>query len=225
MAFQTTLTHYYARRAKEYEEIYQRQERQEDLRQLRERVKGTFAGKDVLEIACGTGYWTETLADCAASVTATDVSEQMLAIARAKQMDPHRVSLSHADAYALPGFKRHFNAGLAGFFWSHVPKGHLTVFLNDFHRSFLPHATIMFIDNLFVEGSSTPISRRDGEGNTWQMRRLQDGSTHEVPKNFPTGQEIQSALTGLAKDVKIEFLKYYWVLTYKACHPDEDAPR
>ena len=77
----------------------------------------------------------------------------------------------------------------------------------------------MFIDNLYVEGSSTPISRRDAEGNTWQVRRLQDGSTHEVPKNFPTEQEIRGTLAGLATDLKIDFLKYYWVLTYTAGHP------
>jgi SAM-dependent methyltransferase len=218
MPFQTTLTHYYARRAKEYEQIYERAERLEDLEKLRDRIHGTFGGKHVLEVACGTGYWTEVLAGCACSVTATDVSEQMLAIARAKQLDPHLVRIAQADAYALPGFRRHFNAGLAGFWWSHVPKGRLAGFLHDFHRSFVTHSTIMFIDNIFVEGSSTPISRRDGDGNTWQVRRLQDGSTHEVPKNFPTEQEIRGALTDLATDVKIEFLTYYWILTYKSCH-------
>lgn len=218
MPFQTTLTHYYTRRAREYEQIYQRAERQEDLQKLRDRILGTFGGKHVLEIACGTGFWTEVLAGCAASVTATDISEQMLGIARAKQLDPHLVTIAQADAYALPGFRRHFNAGLAGFWWSHVPKGRLAGFLQDFHRSFAAHSTIMFIDNIFVEGSSTPISRRDGEGNTWQIRRLHDGSTHEVPKNFPTEQEIRAALTDLATDVKIEFLTYYWILTYQSCH-------
>jgi ubiquinone/menaquinone biosynthesis C-methylase UbiE len=218
MPFQTTLTHYYARRAREYEQIYQRAERQEDLQKLRERITGNFEGKHVLEIACGTGFWTEVLAECACSVTATDVSEQMLSIARVKPFDSHKVTLAQADAYALPGFRRHFNAGLAGFWWSHVPKGRLPGFLHDFHRSFVPGSTFMFIDNIFVEGISTPISRRDDDGNTWQVRKLQDGSTHEVPKNFPTEQQIRGTLEGLATEVKIEFLTYYWILTYTAGH-------
>ncbi len=218
MPFQTTLTHYYARRAQEYEQIYQRSERQEDLQKLRERILRTFAGKHILEIACGTGFWTEVLAGCACSVTAIDINEQMLSIARAKDFDTRVVTLAQADAYALPAFRRHFNAGLAGFWWSHVPKGRLTGFLHDFHRSFVADSTIMFVDNVYVEGSSTPISRRDGDGNTWQIRRLQDGSTHEVPKNFPTEQEIRATLEDLATDIKIDFLKYYWVLTYSAGH-------
>jgi demethylmenaquinone methyltransferase/2-methoxy-6-polyprenyl-1,4-benzoquinol methylase len=216
MPLQSALTNYYARRAKEYEEIYQRPERQEDLQTLRQRMTKTLAGKDVLEIACGTGYWTEVLSHFASSITATDINDQMLAIARAKELEPRVVTLAQADAYALPGFRRHFNAGLAGFWWSHVPKSRLPGFLHDFHRNFLPGSTIMFFDNVFVEGSSAPISRRDSEGNTWQQRRLRDGTTHEVPKNFPTREEILEALCGIATEISLDFLKYYWVLTYTA---------
>lgn len=72
----------------------------------------------------------------------------------------------------------------------------------------------MFIDNAFVEGSSTPILRTDEHGNTYQLRRLEDGRTHEVLKNFPTESELVSAVDGLALDVRVEFLNYYWILSY-----------
>ena len=72
----------------------------------------------------------------------------------------------------------------------------------------------MFIDNAYVEGSSTPISRADEQGNTYQLRRLDDGSTHEVLKNFPTESELVLAVDGLAAKVRVEFLRYYWVLSY-----------
>lgn len=52
------LTAYYAKRAAQYERIYARPERQAELAALRMRVAGLCAGKKVLEIACGTGYWT-----------------------------------------------------------------------------------------------------------------------------------------------------------------------
>ncbi len=55
----TEMTDYYAKRASEYERIYQKPERQEDLRQLQATVAGSFVGLDLLEIACGTGYWTQ----------------------------------------------------------------------------------------------------------------------------------------------------------------------
>jgi len=42
------------------------------------------------------------------------------------------------------------------------------------------------MDNRYVDGSSTPISERDADGNTYQRRRLADGSDNRVLKNFPT---------------------------------------
>lgn len=78
---------YYARRAQEYERIYAKPERQEDLRTLRSIVEETFRGKHVLEIACGTGYWTEILARSARTVTAVDINEVVLDIARTKSLN------------------------------------------------------------------------------------------------------------------------------------------
>jgi len=72
----------------------------------------------------------------------------------------------------------------------------------------------VFIDNAYVEGSSTPISRTDEHGDTYQIRRLDDGSTHEVLKNFPTESELRAAVDGLATEVRVEFLRYYWILSY-----------
>ena len=202
---------YYARRAQEYERIYIKPERQEDLRILRTIVEKAFRGKHVLEIACGTGYWTEVLARSAASVTAVDINEEVLDIARKKLL---KATFRRADVYALPEFDGKFDAGLAAFWWSHIPKARLRSFLTDFHRAFTPGATIMFIDNIYVEGSSTPISRTDADGNTYQIRKLDDGSTHEVLKNFPTDEELRDVLDGIVNQITVERLTYYWSLNY-----------
>jgi demethylmenaquinone methyltransferase/2-methoxy-6-polyprenyl-1,4-benzoquinol methylase len=201
---------YYARRAREYERIYAKPERQEDLGTLRALVERTFAGKHVLEVACGTGYWTEVLARSVASVTAVDVNEEVLAVARAKGLGTVRFEC--ADAYALPEFPRLFDAGLLAFWWSHIPKARLPSFRTGLHRVFTTDATIVFIDNVYVEGSSTPIARTDADGNTYQIRKLDDGSAHEVLKNFPTEKELRDTFNA---DVKVEWLTYYWIVSYK----------
>jgi ubiquinone/menaquinone biosynthesis C-methylase UbiE len=208
------MTGYYAQRAEEYERIYQKPERQDDLRWLREFVGRTFAGSQVCEIACGTGYWTEILARSAASVMATDINEEVLAIARAKPLDTRKTTFRREDAYDLPIFRQKFTGGLAVFWWAHIPKARLRKFLRSFHRVFSPDARVVFIDNCYVEGSSTPISRTDERGETFQIRKLDDGSTHEVLKNFPTESELRAAVDGLASEVRIEFLRYYWILQY-----------
>lgn len=207
------MVRYYAGRACEYERIYQKPERPPSLRWLRNFVQGFFAGADVFEVACGTGYWTEVVARRAASVLATDINDEVLAIARAKPLDVRRVAFLKADAYASAVAER-FNAGLSAFWWSHVPKSRMRTFLRDFHRVLAPGAKVMFLDNTYVEGISTPIYRSDAQGNTYQLRRLGDGSTHEVLKNFPTQSELRAAVKGLALDVRVEFLPHYWMLTY-----------
>ena len=174
-------------------------------------MEKTFRGKHVLEVACGTGYWTEVLARSAASTLAIDINDEVLELARAKSLNAR---FERADVYALPKFPQRFNAGLAAFWWSHVPKAQLRDFLTQLHRPFEPGATIVFFDNVYVEGSSTLITRSDRDGNTYQTRTLDDGTTHEVLKNFPTESELRRAIDGLGSDIRITFLQYYWILTY-----------
>jgi demethylmenaquinone methyltransferase/2-methoxy-6-polyprenyl-1,4-benzoquinol methylase len=214
MSAETSMVSYYAERAAEYERIYHKPERQDDLRQLRRFVERTFANAHVIEVACGTGYWTEILARSAASVVATDINEEVLAVARSKAIDPRKVVFRREDAYALPLFPQRFSSGLAVFWWSHIPKAKVHDFLRGFHRVLSPGGKVVFIDNAYVEGSSTPISRTDDRGDTYQIRRLDDGSTHEVLKNFPTEPDLRAAVEGLASDVRAEFLRYYWILSY-----------
>ena len=73
----------------------------------------------------------------------------------------------------------------------------------------------MLIDNLYVEENSLPISRHDAGGNTYQLRKLADGSEHDVLKNFPTKAELVEQLTPYTHGVEIELLTYYWLAKYR----------
>ena len=155
------LAAYYAGRAAEYELVYSKPERQGDLAHLRERVCGLLAGCRVLEIACGTGWWTEVIASEAAEVTAIDLSDEMLAIARGKLYPQGRVTFMRGDCHALPQFGRRHDALLGAFWWSHVPRARLDAFLAGAEQAIAPGGLLLFIDNRYVEGSSTPVARRD----------------------------------------------------------------
>ena len=72
-----------------------------------------------------------------------------------------------------------------------------------------------FLDNRYVAGSNTPISRRDAEGNGYQQRRLADGTSHEVLKNFPTAREMEKRLGRHGGEVRFTNYQYYWVATYR----------
>jgi SAM-dependent methyltransferase len=203
------LADYYQRRAREYEAVYAKPERQADLLALHHWLAACTSGRRVLEVACGTGYWTRTAADTAATIVATDYNDAPLAIARSKNYRCP-VRFEQADAYRLGEFGGRFDCAMAHFWWSHVPIGALSGFLKGVAGQLEPGAVLLFADNRFVEGSSTPIGRTDHEGNTYQRRRLEDGSEHEVLKNFPTVSEIRQRLSEVTGNIEVVELEYYW---------------
>ena len=206
---------YYARRAESYERIFAKPERQAELRTLEAWLPGCFAGRHVLEIACGTGWWTPHGARDAASWLATDLNPETLAVARRKAV-PAQVRFAIADAYTLDGVPdQAFDAAFAGFWWSHVPLARLPSWLALLHARLRPGAWVVMLDNRYVEGSSTPIARRDAQGNSYQQRRLDDGSAHEVLKNFPTRDAALALLDGAAQQVEWVEHPHYWTLRYQ----------
>jgi hypothetical protein len=88
-------------------------------------------------------------------------------------------------------------------------------FLSSLDRRLLAGARVVLLDNLYVEGSSTPIERRDAEGNTYQRRRLNDGSEHVVLKNFPAEAELRADVAAFGRNVAYTALRYYWLLSYE----------
>ena len=183
---------YYTARAGEYDRIYQKPERQADLHAIEKWLPPRFVGANVLEVACGTGYWTQFIAPVAAGILAIDAAPETLRIARERLADS-RVRLQVDDAYALPQPTPRFDAAFAGFWFSHVPKGRRTAFLRGLNASLKPGARVVLLDNRHVEGSSSPIVDTDEQGNTYQMRRLDDGSVTRVLKNFPSPGELLAA--------------------------------
>jgi len=206
---------YYAKRAREYERIYDKAERQDELAWLRERLPKLFAGRRVLEVACGTGYWTRCIARTAAHVSACDINEAVLEIAREKKLPRSRVRFVKADAFAPGGACEGCDAAFAGFWWSHVRKSGIAQWLAAMAKALPRGSLLAMLDNRYVEGSSTPVSRRDAEGNTYQVRALLSGETHEVLKNFPTAAELAQAVRLFAAEAHLEETRHYWLLVFR----------
>ncbi|ETF02136.1 methyltransferase [Advenella kashmirensis W13003] len=203
---------YYAARANEYDNIYLKPERQDDLQDIRAWLTAELTGRKVLEIACGTGYWTQFYAPSAQRVVAVDAADETLVIA-AERVSPN-VQLLQGDAFDLPAFDMSFDAAFAGFWWSHISRKDIVRFLTGLHGSLEPGAEIIFLDNRFVPGSSTPIAEQDAAGNTYQRRALQDGSTHRVLKNFPTREQLLADISPHAKLSQYCEWEYFWALKY-----------
>jgi SAM-dependent methyltransferase len=208
---------YYAERAQEYEHIYEKPERRGQLGELKRLVHDTLAGRSVIEPACGTGYWTAVAAETAARVIAFDVNESVLAVARAKGLDAPRVEFLLGDAYEPPPFAERFDAALVAFWWSHIPRRRVSDLLERLHALREPGSVVLCLDNTFVPRQSTPITRVDEEGNTFQTRRLENGNEFEVLKNYPTEDELRVAASQVSDNVEVKWLRHYWALKYRLC--------
>src|SRR3954471_780025 len=100
---------YYAARAPYYDTVYAKPERQADIASLRNHFATTFAGRSVIEVACGTGYWTPTIAGAATTVVAIDAPTEPMGFARL-QPGNESVRFEQADAYALSEALGNFDA-------------------------------------------------------------------------------------------------------------------
>ena len=208
------MQHYYVQRAAYYERVYAKPERQTDLRAMEAWLPGVFAGREVLEIACGTGWWTPHGARDAKSWLATDLNPETMAVVQSKTL-PACVRFETVDAYAMTELgTQTFDAAFAGCWWSHVPRQRLPQWLDTLHARLRPGARVVMLDNSYVQTSSTPLTRSDAHGNTYQNRTLDDGSVHEVLKNFPTAEQAIAMLGPRAREPQWLAHEHYWILSY-----------
>jgi len=140
---------YYRQRASQYDRFYEVPERYHDLVGLKAWLVERVRGRTVLEVAAGTGYWTEVAATAAEAITATDYNHEPLSIAVDRRLGPH-VTLLTADAYAMPKFACRFEVGMAHLWWSHVERQRRQEFLSHFASRLQPQATLLMIDQTYV---------------------------------------------------------------------------
>jgi SAM-dependent methyltransferase len=187
--------------------------RQEDLHSIRAWLPDILTGRRVLDVASGTGYWTDVFAHGAASILATDVNDETLAVAQSRREWPPHVQFAVADAFDLDRVSGDFNAAFVGFFWSHIPLAKLDSFLSGLFGRLDDDAVVVFMDNLYVDGSNHPIVRTDDQGNTFQRRTLSGGGQWEVLKNFPSMDSLRSILERFSPHVDLRTWDYYWAAT------------
>ncbi|MGB3341229.1 MAG: class I SAM-dependent methyltransferase [bacterium] len=207
---------YYSDRADEYDSTagYHDKKAEKTRRAMKQRYQTILKNKDVLEIACGTGYWTKVIAETATSVLAVDVSQRMISIAKEKHKFLKNVTFQASDAYLLENISGNFSAAFAHWWWSHIPKSRIRDFLHNLHKKLLTGSSVLFIDHLptYFDNKIKVIKNEDGD--RIEQRILSGGKTYLVIKNFLAIEEIHDYLKGLAE--KIEFQKYdaYWELCY-----------
>jgi len=173
-------------------------------------------GREVLEIACGTGNWTEVLAGRAESVLAIDSSSTALEIAGRKLTQFNNVTLQNADAYLLDDISGPFDIAFSSDWWSHMPVSSINRFLENLHSRLRKGSRVIFIDMMTREEFEKETVYYDDDGNRVSLRALPDGSEFEVIKNFPSNEDLFAFLEGWGNDISyLEFKSLKrWMITY-----------
>lgn len=211
---------YYAAQAPEFDEIvgFGSTRREQMFEPLKAMYLQAFKGAKVLELACGTGYWTSILASTAESVLATDVNPELVQLTQQRIASLPNARCQVADAYSLEGITEKFSGAFANFWLSHVPKKMLRPFLDTLHSRLQPGALVQFADHLDTAGYRSLASsgrRVDEHGDVYEERRLSDGRHFETIKNFPEETELRAHLEEIADEITYTEVSSLWVLFYR----------
>lgn len=192
---------YYRARAPEYERgLYDTDEAQALIERVIERVP---PDGDMLELACGTGVWTERLAQRAATLTAVDAAPEMIDIAWRRA--PHATFVA-ADLMTWRPTRR-YDTVFFGFWLSHVPADRFAEFWSLIADCLVDGGRAVFVDEHV----------RSAEKETWLadevvQRSLSDGSTHRVVKTYIDPPELTARLAELGWAADVTDVGSGWVL-------------
>jgi SAM-dependent methyltransferase len=212
----TEQVRYYQARAAEYDEWFERRGRYDhgpeqnarwaaEAEQVFAALAGLDLTGDVLELAPGTGIWTERLAATARSITAVDAAQEMLALNRARLgAAASRVHYVQADLFAWQP-DRAYDAVCFSFWISHVPLDRLPAFLATVARALRPGGAVLFVDGQRESSSTAPDHSLPADGVQTMTRRLNDGREFQIVKNFydPAWLAERCAEAGLDVDVRL----------------------
>ncbi len=158
---------------------------EEQLAPIISLIENHIVDNDILEIACGTGNWTQVLTHRAKSVIATDVNQSVIDIALHKEYKPVTPEFIISDAYTLDNVDSTFDVIFAADFFSHVPILKVESFLQAAANRLRRGGRIIMLDMLPHEGLEIDKHQYDKDGNFYCLRTLPNGEQFRVIKNFP----------------------------------------
>jgi len=162
---------------------------------------------DVLELACGSGIWTERLLRSARTVTAVDGAPEMLARAQARVRSSASVRFVEADLFSWKSDRR-YDAVFFGFWISHVPEDKFASFWSLVAEALEPGGRVFFFD----DNHRTETELVEGVNSAVVQRRLNDGTPFRVIKIPYEPADLEQRLRDLHWDIRVTGTSgpFYW---------------
>ena len=215
---------YYSERAGEYDQWWFRQGRYDlgpslnrvwfdEVAQLQRAFELVPFHGHVLELAGGTGIWTQRLASRVQRLTVLDGSAAMISLNRARLEAAglaERVSYRKVDLFAWRP-SRLYDAVFCGFWLSHVPADRLDEFLQRVASALTTGGTLAVVDNTCAADATVPNRQSPPEGVEITTRRLSDGRKFQIIKRFYEREELRQLLTRHGFYADVETTPKYFV--------------
>jgi SAM-dependent methyltransferase len=187
---------YYEARAPEYDHWFYREARYDrgpesttqwnsELDEARATLgAASWAGRHVIELAPGTGIWTQWLLDQGARVSVVDGSTAMVEQMRARLgVRAGDVNVEVADLFQWRPTAQ-FDGLFLGFFLSHVPRARLDEFWLTIASALAPGGVVGLIDSRRAEESTARDHALPDVRSEVSDRTLDDGRAFRVVKNY-----------------------------------------
>jgi demethylmenaquinone methyltransferase/2-methoxy-6-polyprenyl-1,4-benzoquinol methylase len=148
----------------------------------------------ILELACGTGLWTQQLLRFSDELTAVDASPEMITLCR-ERVGSDTVEFICADLFEWQPDTT-YDFVFFGFWLSHVPADRFRAFWEIVAKTLKPGGRVFFVDSLFTEASTATDHKRIDQSGTVE-RKLNDGRTFEIVKMFHEPSALREQLVQL----------------------------
>lgn len=143
----------FQKQVQRYEEMYHRPDdvRQAEQKMIGEALQAVMRKREVLEIGCSTGHWTQFISPSSKDIVAVDSDEVVVELARQKSYFCP-VVFEALDLYALPYDAARFDGGVVSFWFNSIPQERVREFLDEFHRVLKPGSHVFIADQVSGEG-------------------------------------------------------------------------
>ena len=204
---------YYQKRAGEYEKIYFRDNpaRQSELAEMYALSRRVLADRQVLDLACGTGFWTRIVSEQARSVTAIDINPAMLTEAGKKRYHVP-IHFVRADYFYPPFLSARFDALLASFVVSHIRRQEINRLRDVVRQTVRPGSPAFLCDNNLICEIIPELIWDEEHINSYKTRRLENGEEYVILKNYFDRRELESLFQSWGRIEQIMFKDYYWAV-------------
>jgi demethylmenaquinone methyltransferase/2-methoxy-6-polyprenyl-1,4-benzoquinol methylase len=170
-------------------------------------LEGVRPFDSVLELACGTGWWTQWFAENAKQVTAVDAAVEMVALNQ-ERVKAANVKYIVADVFAWKP-DRKFDLVFFAFWLSHVPRDRFAAFWQLVGDALAPHGRVFFVDELGTDETRGLETRVDEDA---VLRELEDGRQFRAVKVFYEPSVLEANLRALGWNVEVRPAgrRFYW---------------